>query len=76
MLKDLSDIINSIRKNSGKPPIENIAETTSLRDDLGFDSFDLAEMEVIIEDRFGIDVFETGIPLTVSDVMEKLAINL
>ncbi len=72
MLKELLDIINSIRKNSGKQPLENISETTNLREDLGFDSFDLAELEVNIEDRFGIDVFEKDIPISVSDILKKL----
>ena len=72
MLKELLDIINSIRKNSGKQPLGNISETTNLREDLGFDSFDLAELEVNIEDRFGIDVFEKDIPISVSDILKKL----
>ena len=43
-----------------------------LRDDYGLDSLDLAELTVVIEDQFGIDIFETGIVSTINEISEKL----
>jgi acyl carrier protein len=39
---------------------------------LGFDSFDLAELTVHIEDAFNVDVFENGIVNTVEEILEIL----
>lgn len=70
--KDIQDILNSIRKNKGLAPLDNIAETTRLRADAEFDSFDLAELTVHVEDKFGVDVFEDGIIETVGELCAKL----
>jgi acyl carrier protein len=42
------------------------------REDLGFDSFDLAQLTVMIEDEFDIDVFEDGIIETVGEIIVKI----
>ncbi|THC67310.1 acyl carrier protein [Bacteroides fragilis] len=42
------------------------------RDDIGFTSFDLAELTVRIEDEFDIDIFEDGLVNTVGEIIEKL----
>lgn len=65
-------IINSIRENRALPRIENINASTRLRADLGFDSFDLAELTVKIEDEFSVDVFEDGIVETVGELCAKI----
>jgi acyl carrier protein len=44
----------------------------NLRADLGFDSFDLAELTVNIEDEFDIDVFEDGIIGSTDELRKKL----
>ena len=44
----------------------------TLRDDIGFTSFDLAELTVRIEDEFDIDIFEDGLVNTVGEIIEKL----
>ena len=44
----------------------------SLRKDLGFDSFDLAELTVLVEDEFGIDIFADGLVDTIQEVEAKL----
>lgn len=50
-----------------------ISPEHSLRRDLGFDSFDLAELTVKLESRFGIDIFEKKMTVdAVSEVYEIL----
>ncbi|XID90676.1 acyl carrier protein [Paenibacillaceae bacterium WGS1546] len=67
MKETIDRLILDIARRSEK----NIAEISpdhSLRMDLGFDSFDLAELTVRIEDRFGVDIFEER--MTVDKVSE------
>ena len=71
-MEKLLDIINTVRSNKQRPSLTSIKSTDSLQNDLGFDSFDLAELTVRIEDQFQIDVFEDGIVRTIGEIMEKL----
>ncbi|PWR69625.1 acyl carrier protein [Methanospirillum stamsii] len=57
------------KKNGGA---FQISKSTSLRNDLGFDSFDLAELTVKIEDLFGIDIFENRIVDTFEQIINEL----
>lgn len=50
---------------------ENFREL-KLRDDIGFDSFDLAQLTVLIEEEFDVDIFEDGIVETIGEIVEKL----
>ena len=43
-----------------------------LRNDIGFDSLDLAELTVRIEAEYDIDIFEEGIVNTVGEILNKL----
>lgn len=43
-----------------------------LREDIGFDSFDLAQLTVMVEDEFDIDVFEDGLIETVGEIIIKI----
>lgn len=65
-------IINEIRENNGLNRLDNINEADTLRDQLGFSSFDLAELTVRIEDEFDIDIFEDGLVNTVGEIYSKL----
>lgn len=65
-------IVNKIRKANNMPILTILNETDNLRDDLGFTSFDLAELTVRIEDEFGIDIFEDGLVNTVGEILIKL----
>ena len=65
-------IINQIRLNNGLNVLDIISETDDLRSDIGFNSFDLAELTVRIEDEFDIDIFEDGIVSTVGYILNKL----
>lgn len=57
----LLKIINKILVKNGKNEIVELKAEHSLRNDFDFDSLDLAELTVLIEDEFGVDVFEHGI---------------
>ena len=72
MRSELFKIINDIRINKGETIVDKIEDSDNLRDDLGFNSFDLAELTVKVEDKFEIDIFENGIVNTIKEVLEKL----
>jgi len=72
MQEKFLEIINDICRKRGMKPIENLNRDLNLRDDLGFDSFDLAELTVRIEDETGIDIFENGIINTVGEILDTL----
>ena len=65
-------IINQIRLNNNLNVLNVISETDDLRGDIGFNSFDLAELTVRIENEFDIDIFVFGIVATVGDILNKL----
>lgn len=71
-MERLLGIINTILENRGKQLVEVISRETSLRDDLGFDSLDLAELTVRIEAEYDVDIFEDGIVTTIGDVADKI----
>ena len=68
-------IIHIVCEGSDLPPemLEQIDETTSLRDHLQLDSLDLAELSVRIEDAFQVDIYANGLVNTVGDVINKLS---
>jgi len=66
------EIINGIRAAKGLSPFDTVNADTRLREDLGFTSFDLAELTVKIEDEFDIDIFEDGLVNTVGEIFTKL----
>ncbi len=74
-MEKILNIINTILENKDKELLQNLNESISLRDDLGFDSLDLAELTVKIESEFGIDVFEDGLIATVGEILTKLKIT-
>lgn len=72
MQKKLVAIINSIKKNKFEEEIPEIRPEQKLREDLNFDSFDLAELTVKIEEEFGVDIFEDGLVNTIDEIYTKL----
>jgi len=72
MLELITKIINTVLENKSAPRFTNINEATRLREDIGFDSLDLAELTVRIESEFGVDIFEEGVVLTAGEVLAKL----
>lgn len=71
-LQSLCNIINSIRHSAGRDSILELKAEHHLQRDLDLDSLELAEMTVLIESKFGVDVFEEEIVTTVRDVLKKL----
>lgn len=71
-METLKTIINTVLKNRGKQEITEITETSSLRNDIGFDSLDLAELTVRIEAEYDVDIFEDGVVNTVGEILQKL----
>ena len=72
MPPSLLSVVNEVRTNKGQPPVEALASSLRWREDLGFESLDLAELTVRIEEKFGVDVFADGLVTTVGEVMQKL----
>jgi acyl carrier protein len=71
MKKSLLEIINEVLSDSGSQ-VESITGKTHLRNDLGMDSMNLALLTVLIEDEYGVDVFEDGLVSTVNDIEKKI----
>ena len=74
MIKKLLSIINEINDLNGKNQIQELKPDMRLMDDIGLDSLDLAQLTVIIEDRYGVDIFEDEIITTVEQTLEKMKV--
>lgn len=72
MKENLLNIINTVLRNRGKKELTIIRESDLLRNDIGFDSLDLAELTVRIEAIFDVDIFEDGIVNTIGEILDKL----
>ena len=72
MEEKILEIVNMIRATKALVPLETISPSDNLRNDLGFTSFDLAELTVRIEDEFDMDIFEDGLVNTVGEIFVKL----
>lgn len=68
----LLEIFNTVLSNRGREIITRLSPDFHIRNDLGFDSLDLAELTVRIEAEYGVDIFEKGIVNTVDEIFEKL----
>ncbi len=66
------EIINTVLDNRKKKKLTFLKPDMHLRNDIGFDSLDLAELTVRIETEYDIDIFEDGIVNTVSEILGKL----
>jgi len=69
---DIIKIIIDKKNNSSLNQKIEFNAHADIRDNYGLDSLDLAELTVVIEDRYGIDIFETGIVSTINEISEKL----
>jgi acyl carrier protein len=72
MDKKILKIINEIKLNKGEDELLFISENDLLREDIGLDSFDLAELTVHIEVEFDIDIFNDGNITSIQDIYKKL----
>lgn len=66
------EIMNTVLDNRAKEKLTSINPEMHLRNDIGFDSLDLAELTVRIEAEYDIDIFEDGIVNTVGEILKKL----
>jgi acyl carrier protein len=71
-MEKIKEIFNTVLTNRGKQEVSDITEISSLRNDIGFDSLDLAELTVRIEAEYDVDIFEDGIVNTVGEILQKL----
>ena len=67
------EIILLVLNNNQMHISKKINRSMSLTDDLGFDSLMLAELTVHIEEKFDVDIFETGIVNTIEEILKKLS---
>jgi acyl carrier protein len=72
MKKTLFEIIKELQYDNGLVISETINDEDDLINDLGFDSLNLAELTVIIEDEYGVDIFEKKIIRKVYEIKELL----
>lgn len=72
VLETIENIINTVLMNRGKTKVNSITIGSSLRDDLGLDSLDLAELTVRIEAEYDVDIFEDGVVATVGEILAKV----
>lgn len=71
-MKKILEIINTVLANRGKSTIASINEASGLRNDLGLDSLDLAELTVRIEAEYDVDIFEDGVVTTIGEILSKI----
>ncbi len=64
--------MNRVLENRAKEKLTSLDTGMHLRNDIGFDSLDLAELTARIDAEFDIDIFEDGIVSTVGEVFNKL----
>jgi acyl carrier protein len=64
--------LNEVLEGKNMPFLTDINLDTNLRNGLGLDSFDLAELTVRIEEETDIDIFSNGIVTTVGEILEIL----
>ena len=72
MERKILEIINTVLNNRSKQKITSLDMEMHLRNDIGFDSLDLAELTVRIEAEYDIDIFDDGIVNTVGEIFNKL----
>ena len=73
-MEKLVKIISLMLENKEVKINSEFTDSTDLRNDLGFDSLDLAELTVRIEKDFGVDVFVDGIVTTIGEIKKKLSL--
>jgi acyl carrier protein len=71
-MEQLKTILNTVLRNRGKAEIKDIKPSSRIRDDIGLDSLDLAELTVRIEAEFDVDIFADGIVATIGEIESKI----
>lgn len=68
----VKQIIKKIIDENELSASNKINHETQLIQDLGFDSFSLAQLTVEIEDYFGVDIFEKRLIRSFGEIIEEL----
>jgi len=71
-MEKLLKLIIRVMENRNRKITFEINNDTNLRTELKFDSLDLAELTVLVENEFGVDIFEDGVVLTIGEIVQKL----
>lgn len=71
-MEKILEIISEISEGKGNAINVKLDDTTDLRNDLEFDSFDLALLTARVEDEYDIDIFEDGIINTIGEIRGRL----
>lgn len=72
MKKSLFEIITELQSENGIEVSKEINDNDDLINDLGFDSLDLALLTVMIEEEYGVDIFEKKIVRKVYEIKEQI----
>lgn len=72
MKKNLFDIITQLQSENGIEVSDVINDSDDLINNLGFDSLNLAELTVIIEEEYGVDIFEKKVIRKVYEIKEQI----
>lgn len=71
-MEKILEIISEISEGKGNAINVKLDDSTDLRNDLEFDSFDLALLTARVEDEYDIDIFEDGIINTIGEIRGRL----
>jgi acyl carrier protein len=69
---ELLEIINKVLESNGYSKVSEITDDMNLKNDIGYDSFMLAELTVEIEEVYNIDIFKDSLVFTIGDIKKKL----
>jgi acyl carrier protein len=69
---ELLEIVNKVLENNGYSKVLEITDNMNLKNDIGYDSFMLAELTVEIEEVYNIDIFKDSLVFTIGDIKKKL----
>ena len=72
--KEILDII--VNKVKSMKEIENISLSDRFKEDLGFDSVDMLELVLFLEEQFKISFSHPFVVLTVEDALEFINSNV
>lgn len=72
MKKTLLEIVNEVRRDNNFSELSSIKDSDDLMSDFNFDSLRLAQLTVLIEDEYGVDIFENKVVRKVYEVKELL----
>lgn len=73
MKETILDAVNHVRAKNGLPRLNQFDPTARLREDIGLDSLDMAELTVRIEAVSGVDIFANRLVRTLGEIEAELA---